>query len=53
MKTRWKLILVPAASVTLMVLVLPLAGRAENPSDNDIRRVVVIHLDTTRVDDLG
>ena len=53
MKTRWKLILVPAAAVTLMVFVLPLAGRAVNPSDDDIRRVVVIHLDTTRVDDLG
>ena len=53
MKTRWKLILVLVVSVTLMVFVLPLTSRAENPSDNDIRRVVVIHLDTTRVDDLG
>ncbi|MEE8458385.1 MAG: sulfatase-like hydrolase/transferase, partial [Phycisphaerales bacterium] len=52
-KTRWKMILALTSAICLMVFVLPLAGTAYPGSDNDIRRVVVIHLDTTRMDDLS
>ncbi len=52
-KTRWKMILALTTAVCLMVFVLPLAGTAYPGSDNDIRRVVVIHLGSTRMDDLS
>ena len=52
-KTRWKMILALTSAICLMVFVLPLAGTAHPGSDNEIQRVVVIHLDTTRVNDLG
>jgi arylsulfatase A-like enzyme len=51
--TRWKMILALTSAICLMVFVLPLAGTAYPGSDIEIRRVVVIHLDSTRMNDLG
>jgi arylsulfatase A-like enzyme len=47
------MILVLTSAICLMVFVLPLAGTAHPGPDTEIRRVVVIHLDTTRVDDFS
>jgi arylsulfatase A-like enzyme len=53
MKSRWKLIVVLTSAICLMVFVLPLVGTTDPGSGNEIQRVVVIHLDTTRADDFG
>ena len=55
MSFRWQrlaVIVLAGAVLAVLVSVLPSRGRAAG-GDNDIRRVVVIHLDTTRADDLS
>ncbi|MHC4765596.1 MAG: sulfatase [Planctomycetota bacterium] len=56
MSTKWKrptaVIVVAAAGLAGLVAVLPAPGTAADRGP-DIRRVVVIHLDATRADDLG
>jgi arylsulfatase A-like enzyme len=55
MSNWWKrtaVIVGAAAALAVMVSVLPAPGAAAR-SASDIRRVVVIHLDTTRADDFG
>ncbi len=50
---RWTAVLLLTAAIALLVLSLRLPGQAYAVDAADIQRVVVIHLDSTRMDDLG
>ena len=50
---RWLSVLLLAIAVAILVMALPLPGRARANPTEEIQRVVVIHFDTTRMDDFG